>query len=137
MKTERLSTTKKTAGFTLLEVMVALAIFAVCASVVIKQSSISAHQYSHIKLKTLGAIKAKNTMASLRIQENWPAIGTKEGTETEVLDQDSGQWLIKTVVSGTTNENLRKVEVNVLYQSSYQDQNEIPLSTLIGFIGKY
>ncbi len=116
-------------GFTLLEVMVALGIFAVCASVLLKQSGLSSRQSLILDNKTQAIWLAENKLAELQLQKTWPSNDTK----TDTLTQGQREWQIVTTVAKTSNEHLRSVTVQV----SLADNEDALVAELLGFVGEH
>ena len=71
---------KKQAAFTLLEVLVALAILAVALSAAIQTSTINAENARYLRDKTLAHWVAVNVVTEMRVRREWPNIGKKTGT---------------------------------------------------------
>ena len=115
-------------GFTLLEVMIALAIFAISALVILEQTSRSIRQQSQLENKTLAVWIAENHLARLRLQPRWPDTGNYDTQETFT----QRNWEVRQAVEQTANPLLRKATVSVLLE----DQ-DAPLVTLQGFIGEH
>jgi len=69
-------------GFTLIEVMVALAIIAIALASLIKASGSHTQSASYLKNKTLAHYVAMNEIAQIQIDKSWPNIGEqKKSTE--------------------------------------------------------
>jgi len=68
----------KTKGFTLIEVMVALAIIAIALAALIKASGNHTRSAAYLKSKTLAHYVALNEVARLQIENAWPDLGTKK-----------------------------------------------------------
>lgn len=115
-------------GFTLLEVMVALAIFAVSALVILQQSSLSVSQQTELEEKTFALWVAENQIDRLRLTHQWPDTGTSESEAT--IPQRN--WLVQQEITQTANPSLRKIIVTV----SKRDADD-PLVTLQGFTGEH
>ena len=73
----------KNKGFTLIEVMVALAIIAIALAALIKASGNHTRSAAYLKSKTLAHYVAMNEVAKLQIENAWPDLGTKKG-ETDM-----------------------------------------------------
>lgn len=115
-------------GFTLLEVMIALVIFGVCALAILEQTSRSIHQQAQLEDKTLALWVAENNFASLRLQANWPNTGTSQ----TVVIHGQREWNIQQLVDTTANPMLRKITLHV----SRKNQ-PAPLVSLSGFMGEH
>jgi len=68
----------KNKGFTLIEVMVALAIIAIALAALIKSSGNHTRSAGYLKSKTLAHYVALNEVAKLQIERSWPDLGTKK-----------------------------------------------------------
>lgn len=121
-----------THGFTLIEVMVALIIFAVLSVTLLTRlgDNIRAEQY--LESKTFAGVIAENTLAELRIKEEWSAVSNR----TETVNMAGQDWQVKTVVSNTPNENLKRVDVQVGPENRHSSDSNAIL-TLTSFIGRY
>lgn len=118
---------KKHRGFTLLEVMVALVIFSVCAATLIQQSGRSIRQQSTLENRTQANWIAENELERIRLK-GFPAVG-KSSREIGFANQ---QWQIEQEVTKTNNADLRKVVIAVSRQN--RDGNGYRLT---GFLGRY
>ena len=113
-------------GFTLLEVMVALAIVALGMMAVHTQLNRYAVGATIIENKVLASWIASNRIAELSVAPQWPPLGE---TQDEV-DYAQRTWIWRTQVSETPVENLRRVDVSV----ALADQPEQSLHTVSGLI---
>jgi len=69
-------------GFTLIEVMVALAIIAIALASLIKASGNHTHSAAYLKSKTIAHYVAMNEINQLQISKAWPDLGkTHKSTE--------------------------------------------------------
>ena len=91
----RLATSNKLAirqhqqGFTLLEVMVALAILAVVAISASQASRSYVQSVDNMKTRTFGYYVAQNTLAELRVQKTWLA-----ASDTRQITSQGRQWQV-------------------------------------------
>lgn len=97
------------AGFTLLEVLVALMILAITMAALIKGVSESAASTAYLRDKTFAHWVGMNKIAELQSAAAWPATGTQRGRE-EMVNRD---WYWQTVISDTFDEDMRRLEVYV------------------------
>ncbi len=114
-------------GFTLLEVMVALVIFSICAATLIQHSGRSVRQLQQLETRTFANWIAENELQRLRLQ-GFPATG-KSSRE---INYAKRQWQMQQQVSVTNNPELRKVEIAVHPLKEPQDRYQ-----LTGFLGKH
>lgn len=116
-------------GFTLLEVLIALAILAISATAVIRQTGGSLSQLSALEAKTVATVLAENQLNLAIMADAFPASGRSSRTVTfNELD-----WLVSTEISNTSDPWLRKIEISV----SLENDTDAPLANLIGYRGRY
>ena len=100
---------KRHAGFTLLEVLVALAVLAIAMGAVIKVSASNSSNAAYLKEKTIAHWIAMNKVNELRLTDDWPSIGTKK--DTEVMAGEEWRWQMK--ISKTDSKDVLRVDVQV------------------------
>jgi len=104
------------AGFTLLEVMVALAVFATAAIALIDLQRESLRASSGVAARAFAQIVAENRLVGLRLGEEAPEPGTRRG-ESE-LGGRTWYWRERIIATQTTG--LRRLEVDVRRQPEGQ-----------------
>ena len=124
--------TSSHSGFTLLEVMVALAVFAVVSVALVGNSASTLRQAGIIQERTVATWIAEDELTKLRIlprdDENFPGVGTSRN----VIEMASYEWDVETEVESTENDFVRRVTVRV-----YKETDDEPTAELIGFLGRY
>jgi len=123
MKTSRLS--KRSSGFTLIEVMVALTIIAISLGALLNTSGTQASSASYLKSKTLAHWVAVNELTQMQISKEFPDIGDKKGSTTMA----NHEWFWVQTTKKTEDDNALEVTYTVYADKDYQ-QN---LTTLIGY----
>jgi general secretion pathway protein I len=98
----------KNKGFTLLEVMVALAIFATAAMALTKVAMQYTQATAQAILRTKAQFVAQNEIAKMQIQSHW-----LEGTQTEQISQQGENWQIEKKAQSTISPNVQRVEIQV------------------------
>jgi general secretion pathway protein I len=117
----------KDRGFTLVEVLVALAIVAVALAAASRSVALSTDSAREHKLRVLSGVVAENRLAELTAQRAWPGIGLMDGTERQGgLDF---RWHAE--VFATPHPLLRRVEIRV---STADDSHE--LRRLVGVLSR-
>ena len=101
---------KKSRGFTLLEVMVAVAILALLTSAVFSSISGRVGQLDRMKSKLMAHWVAKNKIVELQLYQKWP----NTGTNTSQAEMGGQEWEVKTIASEGPFPETRKVEVQVM-----------------------
>ncbi|MBN1378624.1 MAG: type II secretion system minor pseudopilin GspI [Gammaproteobacteria bacterium] len=123
---------RRRTGFTLLEVLVALAVVGIALVAVIKTAGDTAAGTGYLKQKTFAHWIAMNRMEELRIEGQWLRVGVQSG-EVELMGQE-WRWLQK--VSKSPNEltenAMRIVEVSVIPVEGGDEDH--PLITMTGFL---
>ncbi len=100
---------KQSQGFTLLEVLVALAILAVCMAAVARAAGSGAGHVEAMRERTLADWVAQNRLALHTARGDWLPVGTQNGEETQ-----AGQRFIwREEVSATPNPTMRRIMVSV------------------------
>lgn len=115
-------------GFTLLEVLVALAVIAFALAAAASAVSGSAHNASGLQQRTYAHWVAMNKMTELHVEKKWPAIRTTKGST--LMARHEWFWSVK--VSKTPNNFIRRVDVRV----RTEEDDKSPLVTLTGFVGQ-
>lgn len=115
-------------GFTLLEVLVALAVLALAMGAVIKATSDYTANQSYLRDRTLAMWVARNVLVQYQVTGQWLSVGERKGTQ-EMGDQE-WRWLAR--ISQTEESELRRLDVEVYPVDSDDDEN--PVSVLSGFL---
>ena len=116
------------AGFTLLEVLVALAVLALSMGAVIKATSDYTNNQSYLRDRTMALWVARNVLVQFQVDREWPDVGERKGTQ----EMGSREWRWLAVTSQTDEEELRRLDVEVFPIESEDD--DLPLSVLSGFL---
>ncbi len=118
---------ERTAGFTLVEVMVALAIAGLSLAAVAASISQMVDAGSAMQERTYASWIAQNKIAELRLANVVPEVSATNGE----LQYAALEWAWRATISETGVENLFRVEVEV----SYAGSDDI-IRTVTGFIGE-
>lgn len=118
---------KKTsaAGFTLLEVLIAMAVFAIAAAALLSGLNESVRSEQYIEQRTLAHWVGLNQLSTTRLQPVWPDVGVSDG-KTEM---NGVEWLWTRTVSGTADAKLRRVDIAIRL-----DEESEALANLSGFV---
>ena len=117
-----------TKGFTLLEVMVALAIFAVAAIAVTKVGMNFTQSIGQMNDRTFAHFVAMNELAALEINGSWP-----EGTGEKIVDEQGQQWQVSHQVYSTISENVSRIEIRVATLGE-NGQTGQPITSIVAFL---
>lgn len=108
-------------GFTLLEVLIALAILALSAAAILRQTQLEVKQQFELELKTYAMWVADDTLSTLYAQSQWPPLGRVENRIT-FREQE---WVVSTDVQTTPDPLLRKIEVGVNLAAANSDDHKL------------
>lgn len=120
-------------GFTLLEILVAVAVFAVVSASLIKNATQSVRQAAIIQERVYATWVAENEMSARRAEIRTDASYPSVGTERAGVSMAGRTWDVVVVTDSTENENVRRVTVQVYKESD----NTNPVVELDGFVGRY
>jgi general secretion pathway protein I len=115
-------------GFTLVEVLVALAILAVALAAASRASAMMADSSSELRERLLAGWVAQNRLAELQARRAWPAAGTREGE----AEQAGLKLTWRETVSTTPNQAFRRVEISV--HATARDDHA--LARLTGYLAR-
>lgn len=114
-------------GFTLIEVLVALAILAIALAAASRASAMMADSSVELRNRLLAGWVAQNRLAELQARRAWPDPGTREGE----VEQAGLKLAWRETVSPTPNQAFRRVEISV--SEPGQDHR---LAQLTGFLAR-
>ena len=100
-------------GFTLIEVLVALAILAVALAAATRASSMSLSGSESLRQRLLAGWVAQNRLAEHTARRDWPETGSQSGE----AEQGGVPWRWEERVSATPNDLFRRIEI-VVYPAS-------------------
>lgn len=115
-------------GFTLVEVVVALAIVAIGMLAVFKTIGDTVNNVSTLRDRSFAAWIADNRITELRLSGQMPSVDETEGD----LDYAGRRWHWVARVSQTPVDGLRRIDVSVRREGDAEDSS---LVSLAGFIG--
>jgi len=120
-------------GFTLIEVLIALAILAIALTAAMRAASVATDSANETKLRTLATWIAQNRIAEINAisVSSFPSVGESNGRQT--MANIEFAW--KQKITNTPNSAFRKIEVQVL-RPGLGKENEQWLANLSGFVVK-
>lgn len=125
---------KRVQGFTLLEVLVALAIFALVAASVLSATAHSLQTASRLEEKTLAMWIADNRLTELQLSQSPVADGREQG-EVEFAGR---RWQWQSEVQGTSEPDMRRITLWVAPMPAERAAGEVrerAVVSLNGFLG--
>ena len=117
---------RRGAGFTLVEVLVALTVVGIALAASLKATAAMTQNAEALRMKTLATWSAENRLVELRVRGQFPELGTRsfdcpQGTLALVCEER---------VSGTANPNMRRAEVHV-YADATRQSALVTLATVL------
>ena len=119
--------TGRSRGFTIVEVMVALAIIALSLTAIAAKMSRMIDTSNSMRERTYASWIAQNKITELRLANVIPEVSTSSGD----IDYANQTWRWRAVVSESGIENLFRVDVEVLYADG-----DAVIRKVTGFIGE-
>ena len=96
-------------GFTLLELLVAMAIFATAGVAVMQVSSAHVRNLSQLEELTVARYIADSQMQLVMLEREWPGKDKQRGE----LEMANRRWLVQQQRSKVPDEDLRRVQISV------------------------
>ncbi|GIU34252.1 type II secretion system minor pseudopilin GspI [Shewanella schlegeliana] len=100
---------RKQAGMTLLEVIVALAVFSIAAVSITKSLGDQIANMPILEERTMAQWVAHNQMVDARLEPKFPELGRKDG-QVELANKD---WYWRKEVIKTTDDNFRMIRISI------------------------
>jgi len=116
-------------AFTLLEVLVALAILAITMAAVSRTAGASIHHVEALRARVIADWVAQNRLAQHQARGDWPAPGIQTGSE----EQAGQTYPWQEEVIATPNPNMRRIVVSVYAP----DDAKHSLRELTGYLVQY
>lgn len=117
-------------GFTLVEVMIAVAILALGMVALSQTLGASADAYRRIAATTRAYQVAEDKLVELQVYQKWPAVGTSDDTVT----RGSRQFWVRAKISAGPYPGTRRADIDV---GRLRQDNKGPLEySLAGLLGK-
>ena len=99
----------RTLGFTLLEVLVALAVIGIAMAAAMRSTRFAVDTVADLRVRTAAGWVAQNLENELRATRAFPAMGARNGRTV----QGKQEFLWRQEVGGTPNYSFRRVEIKV------------------------
>ena len=133
MTVRSLCHTGRARGFTLLELLIAVAVFAVVAVTVYTRSGETLVQLQVLEQRTLASWIAHNELALARVRQVVNPEAVAIGSDSRKVRMGGRDWTVTVDVMSTSHAWLRRVEVEVM-PAHVRDAGA---HTVVGFVGRY
>ena len=128
MKPEFQQNLARQRGMTLIEVMVALLIFGLAGTAVMKAATENLTRVSQLQDITLATFVANNRLTQLHLEQEWPIRNNQKG-EMEIAEV---KWYWQQTVTKTQENDLVQVRISVAVDAEYQQM----VTDVVSFFGK-
>ncbi|WP_288491358.1 type II secretion system minor pseudopilin GspI [uncultured Acinetobacter sp.] len=118
----------KTKGFTLLEVMVALAIFATAAVALTKLGMQYTQSTANAVLRTKAQFVAMNEAAMMQINREW-----MQGTSSKQVTSQGETWQVDKTAQATISPNVQRIEIQISRFDPQQNKVEAGITHMVFF----
>jgi general secretion pathway protein I len=114
-------------GFTLMEMLVAVAVVAIALGAIIGNAARYADSAAGLRDKTIALLVARNRMAELELGSSWP----DTGRANEDVEMGGIKWTWRTEVKPTQDPTLRRIDIRVEKKG---ERSGVAFATLSGFL---
>lgn len=118
----------KQSGMTLIEVMVALLIFGLTGTAVMKAASENLSSVGQLQQITFATFVANNRLSQLHLIQSWPIKHNQKGE----MEMANATWYWQQSVTKTAQDNLVEVRITVAVDPDYQQ----PVTDVVSFFAK-
>lgn len=115
-------------GFTLIEVMLAMAVFAIAGVALLSAADNNFRHISHLEEKMFADWVASNQLVSATLNQTWPPKNNLKG-DVELAGR---QWFWQQKVIKTTDKNMRAIVIEVRIDES----DELSVASLMTYVSK-
>lgn len=117
-------------GFTLIEVIIAVAVLAVAMTALITSMTRYADNAASLRERTMALWVAHNRLTEIDLEPVWPAVGKSDGD----VDLAGIEWRWFVTVSETPDPGVRRIEIRV--QAKGRDHDSAALSSFVARTGR-
>ncbi|MEQ1440560.1 type II secretion system minor pseudopilin GspI [Fontimonas sp. SYSU GA230001] len=97
-------------GFTLIEMVVAVAVLAIAMAAILSGMARYADNAAYLRERTIALWVAHNRLAEIELEPGWPDVGKSDG-DMKLAGQ---KWKWEAEVKKTTDDHLRRIDIRVL-----------------------
>lgn len=119
---------KKSLGFTLIEVMLAMAVFSIAGIALLTTATNNSRNIAYLEDKMFANWVASNQLVSVHLGKSWPPKNNLKG-EVELAGR---AWFWQQKVIKTTNKDMRAIVMEI----RLTEDDELPISSLTTYVSK-
>jgi general secretion pathway protein I len=122
------STKRSSLGFTLIEVMLAMAIFSIAGIALLSASDNNIKNLSHLENKILANWVASNQLVAVSLDPQWPPKNNKKGT----VEMAGQEWFWLQKVIKTENKDMRSIVIEI----RNKEDEKLAVTSMVTFVSK-
>ena len=115
-------------GFTLIEVMLAMAVFSIAGIAILGTADTNARNLGYLESKIIASWVASNQLVEASLDKSWPPKNNKKG-KVEMAGQE---WLWQQKIVKTTDKDMRAIVMEV----RLDEKNPAALTSFMTYISK-
>ena len=115
-------------GFTLIEVMLAMAIFSIAGIALLSAADNNFKNLSHLENKVLANWVASNQLVAMTLDPTWPPKNNKKGT----VEMAGQEWFWLQKVLKTENKNMRAITIEI----RNKEDEKLAITSMVTYISK-
>ena len=119
---------KKTLGFTLIEVMLAMAVFSIAGVALLSAATNNARNISYLEDKMFANWVASNQLVATHLVETWPPKNNVKGE----VELGGRAWFWQQKVVKTTDKNMRQIVMEIRLKES----DELAIGSITTYVSK-
>ncbi|MBL4899792.1 MAG: type II secretion system minor pseudopilin GspI [Colwellia sp.] len=119
---------KKSLGFTLIEVMLAMAVFSIAGIALLNTATNNARNMGYLEDKMFANWVAANQLVATHLVEKWPPKNNLKGA----VELAGRTWFWQQRVSKTTDKNMREIVMEI----RLKEGNELAISSFTTYVSK-
>jgi len=119
---------KLSQGFTLIEVMLAMAVFSIAGIAILGTADTNARNLGHLESKIIANWVASNQLVEVTLDSSWPPKNNKKG-KVELAGQE---WFWQQKVIKSTEKDMRAIVMEV----RIEEKDETALNSLMTYVAK-
>ena len=122
-------------GFTLVEILIALAIFATVSTTIYTRTGDTIFQLQSLERRTIAHWLAKDAATLARLEVQSTGDFPQQSLQSTTLISAGREWRIESEIMGTGNEWVKRMDVRVYLMENGKEIG--PIENYFSFLGKY